>query len=122
MKTILIIDDDAVFQKTIKTKLEGLSYKVTLASDGEDGLSMVETDRPDLILLDIMMPKMNGIDFLKQLKLKKEFANIPIIITSNIETPEKIGEGTSLGIRAYIIKSNETLETIVGEIQGLLKE
>ena len=121
MKKILIIDDDAIFQKTMKAKLPALEYKVMSASDGEDGLRMVSADRPDLILLDIMMPKMNGIDFLKKLNLEKERANIPIIITSNIGTSEKIGEGASLGIRAYIIKSDETLETIVGEIENVLK-
>ena len=122
MKKILIIDDDVVFQKTMRAKLESCSYAVAQAFDGEEGLTKVTSENPDLMLLDIMMPKLNGLEFLKKLHQDKDVPNIPILITSNMSTTEKIGEGLSLGIRGYIIKSDETLDTIVAEVQNILKE
>lgn len=120
MKKILIIDDDATFQKAMYAKLELLTYQVVTASDGEEGLSKAISEKPDLILLDIKMPKLDGIGFLKKLRASGNIHNIPIIITSNLSTIDKISEGVALGVRGYIIKSNETLDTIVKEVETIL--
>lgn len=120
MKKILIIDDDPIFQKAMSVKLELLTYQVITASDGEEGLSKTISEKPDLILLDIKMPKLDGIGFLKKLRASKDAPSIPILITSNLSTIDKISEGVSLGIKGYIIKSNETLDTIVKEVETIL--
>ena len=121
MTKILIIDDDVVFQKTMATKFEEKSYEIVVASDGEEGLAKALTEKPDLILLDIMMPKLDGLGFLKKLRADENAPKIPILITSNLSAIDKISEGIALGVKGYIIKSNETLDTIVREVETVLK-
>ena len=115
MKTILIIDDEEYFAKTIREVLDSKKYKIITASDGEEGLNTAARTQPDAILLDINMPKMNGLDFLRALKNNK----IPIIITSNLSSMQTISEGVELGVRGYIVKSNESTEAIAEAIEGL---
>lgn len=113
MKKVLVIDDDMTFVATMKAALDPKKYTVTSAGNGEEGLKEVEASRPDLILLDIMMPKMDGLEFLKQMNGKFGNAMIPILITSNVSSLEKISEGVSLGIQGYFVKSNESLKSII---------
>lgn len=120
MKKVLIIDDDLTFQKVMSEKLEQLTYEVITASDGEEGLSKIISEKPDLVLLDIKMPKMDGIDLLKKIPENKDQPRIPILITSNLSGMDKISEGVALGVRGYIIKSNETLDTIAKQVEGIL--
>lgn len=121
MKKILIIDDDTTFQKTISDSLALRHFEVVSALDGAEGLKIALAHKPDLILLDIKMPRLGGIDFLKQLqKANGGVQSIPVLITSNLSSAEDISEGVSLGIRGYIIKSDESLDTIVHHAEGLL--
>ncbi|HLC48944.1 MAG TPA: response regulator [Candidatus Andersenbacteria bacterium] len=121
MKKILIVDDDPIFQKTMTAKLELLAYSIVSAFDGEEGLTKAQQEKPDLILLDIKMPKLDGLSMLKKLQSNKDGqTQIPVLITSNLSSTENISEGVSLGIRGYIIKSNETLDTIVKEVETIL--
>ena len=120
MKKILIIDDDKTFHKVMGDKLDGLGYKVASAFDGIEGLNLAVLEKPDLVLLDIRMPKLDGLAFLKQLRAKPDAPKMPILITSNLTSIDKISEGISLGVKGYIIKSNETLDSIVKEIETAL--
>lgn len=79
-KKILIIDDEPKFVKTLKDRLEFAGYTVITAYDGEEGLNKAKEEKPDLVLLDILMPKMDGYNFLKALKLDVNINNIPVII------------------------------------------
>lgn len=117
MKTILVVDDEPYFSKTIEETLDGKKYKVMSAGDGEEGLKMIEKFSPDAVLLDINMPKMNGIEVLKKLNTKK----VPVIITSNLSSNQTISEGVALGVRGYIVKSNESPATIAGAIEDLFR-
>ena len=119
-KTILIVDDDVAFQKTMAAKLEALTYKVVSAMDGEEGFNKAVSEKPDLILLDMKMPKLDGIGFLKKIKARGEKPEIPTLITSNLSTTDKISEGIAFGVKGYIVKSDETLETIVKEVEDIL--
>ena len=120
MKKILIIDDDKTFQKTIKDTLEPLGYSVLPAYDGEDGLKAVKKEKPDLILLDIVMPKLGGMEFLKILNENANHAQIPILISSNFSGLNMVEEGMKYGIRGYIVKSEESLRTIVNNIELII--
>lgn len=117
MKKILVIDDEDYFAKSVKATLDSKEYEVLAAIDGEEGLKMIETESPDAVLLDINMPKMNGMDVLKKLDTKK----VPVIITSNLSSRQTISEGVSLGVRGYIVKSNESLSAIASTIEDLFK-
>ena len=119
-KKILVIDDDKTFQKTIKDTLEHLGYVLAEAYDGEEGLEKVEKEKPDMILLDIVMPKLGGMEFLRILNKDDHQNQIPILITSNFSGSNMIEEGMKLGIRGYIVKSDESLKTIVNNIELII--
>lgn len=124
MKKILIIDDDKIFAKILKDALtaDDDTYEVLIAYDGEDGLDEVKKIRPDIIVLDLMMPKVDGIEFLRELKLLNIQPQIPILISTNISATEKISEGMELGIEGYVIKSDYSLKTIVQQINKILQK
>lgn len=121
MKKILIIDDDLPFIASIKATLDPTEYTVQAAGNGAEGLKRIEESIPDLILLDMMMPVMDGITFLKEMNMKYGERKIPVIVTSNVSTIDKISEGVSLGVHGYFIKSDESLESIVGIINDAFK-
>lgn len=120
MKKVLIVDDDMVFQKTMTDKLKEKGFEVFSAIDGEDGLKQAIEIKPDIMLLDIKMPKMDGISLLKELRSTEDMPKMPVLITSNMTGTENIAEGLSLGVRGYIIKSNETLDTLAREVEAVL--
>ena len=121
MKTILVIDDDMTFVAMMKASLDPVKYSVISAGNGVEGLERMEESKPDLILLDIIMPKMDGLEFLKEMNKKYGEGKTPVLITSNVSTLDKISEGVALGVRGYFIKSNESLNGIVGIIDGVFK-
>ncbi|MBM2817692.1 MAG: phoP [Parcubacteria group bacterium] len=125
MKKILVVDDNVFFAKTISDTLPKDKYTVVTAEDGEDGLKKLQSEKPDLVLLDILMPKIDGIEFLKilQSKRKKNAGElpVPIIITSNLSNMNKISEGVSLGVKGYIVKSDENLQSIASSIEQILQ-
>ena len=120
MKKVLIIDDDEVFLKTVKNSLGTKNYKVIVTKDGKEGLQITKKEKPDLILLDILMPNIGGMDFLKLIKEDKTLFPIPVLIISNFSSMNYIDEGIKLGARGYIIKSDESLKTIMDTIESIL--
>ncbi len=122
MKNILVIDDDMTFVAMMKASLDPIEYSVTSAGNGIEGLEAMEESVPNLILLDIMMPKMGGIEFLKKVNEKYGEGNIPVLITSNVSSLDKISEGISLGVRGYFVKSDESLEGIGKIISDVFKK
>ena len=119
-KIILIIDDDEAFQKVISAKLESNNYKVLNARDGDEGFKSAVQGKPDLILLDIRMPKLDGMEFLRKLRLVKDIPEIPVLITSNLDTMDYVSEGVTLGVKGYIVKSNDKLDAIMDEVNIIL--
>jgi len=122
MKKILLIDDDKVFLKTVSDSLSTKDYKVIVAKDGEEGFQIIKEEKPDLILLDILMPNIGGMDFLKLIKEDQKLNKIPVLIVSNFTSMYYIEEGIKLGARGYIIKSNESLKTITDTIESILEK
>ena len=121
MKKVLIIDDDPVFAKTIGDTLPGDAFEVVTASDGNQGMEAFIREQPDLILLDIQMPNLDGIGFLTKLREEHPEAKTPVLISSNVSGLDTVSEGVQLGIRGYIVKAEETMESISETIQGILK-
>lgn len=125
MKKILIIDDDEVFYKTMKDTLPKEKYLVSHVSNGEEGLNEMVKNIPDIIILDLLMPKMGGVEFLEALK-KMGTNNIPILISSQLSKMEDISNaivsGMDIGVKGYIIKSSENLNGIVSEIEKTLEK
>ena len=122
MKNILFIEDESALQKTIGDILESKNYKVIKVLDGESGLRSAKEERPDLILLGLILPKMDGFEVLKVLKASEETKNIPVIILTNLEETENIQKALELGATTYLVKSSYTLEEVVKKIEKTLEE
>jgi DNA-binding response OmpR family regulator len=106
-KRILLADDEEDIKIVVKYYLEQRGYEVLTAFDGLDAISMCESSKPDLLLLDVMMPVMNGFEVARRLKANPETANIPIIMLSAASQAESIKEGLEAGARDYIVKPFE---------------
>lgn len=122
MKRILVIDDDRTFQSIMQASFDQSEYKTIPAFDGIEGMQRIEEFQPDLILLDILMPSMNGLQFLRKLNEKFGQGVVPVLITSNTDSMDNISEGVTLGIRGYIVKSNESMQNVVDTITKLVNE
>lgn len=117
-KTILVVDDDVNIRELLRQQLETEGYNVREAKDGVDAIHQIKTARPDLILLDVMMPQINGFDVAAVLKNDPQTADIPIIILSIIENKER---GYHIGIDRYLTKPIDT-EKLLNEIGSLLSQ
>jgi len=122
MRKILVIDDDQTFRELISSGVDKNKYAVATAADGVQGLEEFTKNKPDLILLDIMMPRMNGVEFLEKMKEAHGEQKVPIIITSNDSSLDTISRGAELGVRGYIVKSNESMKTIMASIERVFTE
>lgn len=121
MSKILIVEDDTFISRMYEAKLNNLGYDVKIAENGQDGLQIVKEWLPDLILLDLILPILDGFEVLKELKADINFKNIPIIILSNLDQKENIEKGISLGADDYIIKAQFTPSEVVEKIEKCLK-
>lgn len=123
-KKILIIDDDRIFSKILKDGLiaggDG-KYEVVNAFDGEEGFEVALREKPDLIMLDMMMPKVTGIEFLRKYRKEEAGRNTPVIVETQLSDLERMSEGVELGVRGYIIKSDYSLDTILRQVEDILK-
>ncbi len=117
MKTILLIEDESALQKTIGDALLQEGFQTLSALDGEAGLRLAQEQHPDMILLDLILPKVNGFEVLKSLKEHKETQNIPVIVLTNLESMEDIQKALDLGATTYLVKSNYTLQELVEKVQ-----
>lgn len=117
MKTILIIEDEPTLLEVMRVKLERHGYRVLGASDGEEGMRLAQQERPDLILLDILLPKKNGMTLLQELHDTGD--RTPVIIVSNSGQPVEIDQALKLGIRDYLVKANFTPEDVLKKVNGV---
>ncbi|MFH1841278.1 MAG: response regulator [Candidatus Nealsonbacteria bacterium] len=121
-KKILIVEDESALQKTFGDILGQEGYLVVSALDGEAGLDMAKKEKPDLILLDLILPKMHGFEVLKAIKEDQEIKDIPIIVLTNLEGTGDVEKALELGATTYLVKTNYTLEDVVKKIKEALGE
>jgi DNA-binding response OmpR family regulator len=119
---ILIIEDDYFIRELYERQLKKRGYDVISAADGAEGLVKAAEVTPSLILLDIMLPKLNGLDLLGTLKAKPETKDIPVVLLTNLGQESVIKEGFKLGAKGYLIKSAYTPEQIMSEVESFLQE
>lgn len=103
-KKIAIIDDEKHITRLLMIELEGAGYEVVMACDGEKGLDLIRLERPDIILLDVMMPKMDGFEMLEVLKKDKDIKDIPVIFLTAKSSTGDIQRGVDLGVEDYVEK------------------
>lgn len=119
---ILLIEDDSFMVEMYTTKFELEGFEVVAAEDGRKGLDMVKKVKPDIILLDILMPDMDGWDVLKTLKKDKLLADIPVIMLTNLGQKDDVKKGFEMGAVGYLIKAHFMPSEVVDKIKKILKE
>ncbi len=117
---ILIIEDDDFLLKMYSNKLMREGYNVLVARDGEEGYIKIMRQKPDLVLLDIMMPKINGFDVLEAVKANEELTDTKIIMLTNLSQDEDKQKGEELGAVAYLTKANVQMKEVIAEIEQQL--
>lgn len=118
--TIAIIEDDNILANVLKEAFEDAGFSVLQASDGEEGLKLMESNEIDLILLDILLPKMNGIELLKKIRANEKLKNIEIIILSVVSDMGKIADAMEGGVYTYLIKDKTRVENLVEMVKEKL--
>ena len=121
-KKILIIEDEKVLLEVLEKKLTSQGYEVVVAKDGEEGLDKMKKINPDLILLDIIMPKKDGFDVLTEMNRDQVLSEIPVIIISNSGQPVEIDRALKLGVKDYLIKTEFDPEEVINKVTKIFGE
>jgi len=122
MKKILIIEDEKVLLDVLEKKLTSQGYEVVVAKDGEEGLNKMKESKPDLILLDIIMPKKDGFEVLTEMNKNEALSDIPVIIISNSGQPVEIDKALKLGVKDYLIKTEFDPEEVINKVTKIFGE
>ncbi|MFA5166526.1 MAG: response regulator [Candidatus Paceibacterota bacterium] len=115
-KKVLIIEDEEILSKLLKNKLQDEGYEAEVALDGQEGLAKAKSFKPDLILLDIIMPKVNGFEVLEKIKVDSELNKIPIIIVSNSGQPVELERAQKLGAVDWLVKTEFDPEEVIDKV------
>lgn len=119
---ICVIEDDEIILKVIVAELSDVGFDVSYATDGESGMALIESKNPDLVILDILLPKKNGLGVLEDLKSTPSLKNIPVILLTALGGDEDIKRGLSLGATDYIVKSEHTMNEIMEKIENFFRK
>jgi len=120
MKKILLIEDEGALQKSLGDTFREDGFEVLGALDGEIGERLAESEKPDLIILDLTLPKKDGFEVFQSLKDNKKTADIPVVVLTNLERIEHVEKVLEMGAKTYLVKSNYTLKEILEKIKQIL--
>jgi CheY-like chemotaxis protein len=118
--TILIVEDDAFLAGIYAKKMEEEGFQCVLATNGEDGLKQIQKEKPALVLLDLMLPKMNGFELLEALKHDPATASIPVLVMTNLAERKDVERCMALGAAGYVIKAHALPHETVSKIKQIL--
>jgi len=116
-KLVLIAEDDTMIGSMYRTKLEASGFEVIIANNGGDALKLALENRPDILLLDIIMPQLDGFSVMQELAINDKTKKIPVIFLTNLGTEEDIDKGKKLGAADYIVKANLTPTEVVEKVK-----
>ncbi len=123
MKKILIIEDEEIIRNLLQRKLTEEGYDVEIAEDGEIGMQKMRESKPDIILLDIIMPKMGGFEVLEEMKKDENIPDIPVIVISNSGQPVEVDRAQKLGANDWLVKTEfdpqEVIDKVIKQIGGV---
>jgi len=121
-KHVLIVDDDAAIREALSESLSVAGYAVDVAADGKEGVNKILNDKPDLVLLDIVMPSMNGWEVLDEIRKDEEGKFVPVIILTNLEGVENIPKALERDALEYIVKGDTDVKDILAMVKRKLGE
>ena len=120
MKHILLIEDDPFLIDIYTTKLKEAGYSVDIAEDGDEGLRALKQKKPDLVLLDVVLPNFNGWEILRKIKKDDSFKNLKVIVLSNLGEKDEVEKGLKLGATKYLVKAHYTPSEVIKEVKKIL--
>jgi DNA-binding response OmpR family regulator len=121
MARVLIVEDDVYLVKAYEAKLDQAGFEVKIVTDGEQAFDALSSYKPDLVVLDLVMPRKDGYAFLREVKEHPEFKDIPILVASNLGQKSDIAKVKDLGVIDYVVKSDMSLDDLVAKIRAALK-
>jgi len=121
MRDILLVEDDPFLIDIYTTKLEKEGFSIKVAGNGKEAFKLLKKKVPDLLLLDIVLPRVDGWEILDKIKENKKWKKIPVIILSNLGQKAEVEKGLDLGVKKYLIKAHYTPAEVVEEIKKILK-
>ena len=124
MNKVLLVEDDPFLSSLLKNRLQKEGIEITLAEDGEEALNFLKSTKPDLILLDLILPKKSGFEVMEEIRSDPQMQSqkMPIIIISNLGQPEDISRGQALGAIEYFVKAKTSIDELVNKIKDFLKQ
>jgi len=117
---ILVVEDEEILLAALEEELNQGGYETQGAADGSEGLEKIKSFKPDLVLLDLVMPKMERMQVLKKMKEDSETKNVPVVILTNLSDYERISEALSLGAKDYLVKANYSLADLLDKVKTVL--
>jgi DNA-binding response OmpR family regulator len=120
-KRLLVIEDDSVLQAALKDFLIAENFEVSCALDGEEGVTAAISQKPDLILLDIILPKKDGYSVIKEVRANEATKRIPIVLLTNLGSLNDVEKALELGATTYLVKADYKLEEVVSKVKEILK-
>lgn len=118
---ILIVEDEEILLTALSEELKQEGFEVVGAKDGIEGVEKISSEKPDLVLLDLVMPRLDGIGALKQMKENEQTRDIPVVILTNLSDYDKVSDALSMGAMDYLVKANYRLEELVTKIKNVLE-
>jgi CheY-like chemotaxis protein len=122
VKSVLIVDDDPMFREVVRMRLKAAGYQTYVAGGAEAGWELVKAHRPDVVLLDLIMPEADGVSFLRRLRADPALAPTPVIVVSGLSFMALTKAAEQLGIQSQLIKSRFTLTELVQRVTSLLPD
>lgn len=119
-KTILVVEDEKGMRESLQEILESSGYVVVTAEDGEKAIRLVGSQKIDLVLLDIILPRKDGFEVLKELKEDEKTKEIPVVLATNLSDPKDIQKALDYGATTYLVKSNYSLGDIVAKVDEVI--
>lgn len=121
-KTVLIVEDDALLLVTLTHQFEDAGYTVVTAEDGEEGVAKFMSEMPDAVVMDVMMPKKDGVQMLEEIREKAPDTKVPFIILSNANDMDYVARAMGQGAVAYLLKSDRQIESVVKMVEEKLTQ
>jgi two-component system, OmpR family, phosphate regulon response regulator PhoB len=119
---ILVVEDETFLVKIYSIKLKKEGFDVHIAMDGEEAVKMAAEVNPDLILLDLILPKLNGFEALEKIRAQEATKKTPVIVLSNLGHDDDQKRGVALGVTAYLIKANSSIQDVIQKIRDVLEK
>jgi len=119
-KTILLVEDEPLLANLLRQRLEREGFTVLLGRDGEEGLRILKESHPSLILLDIILPKVSGFEFMEKMRADPTIERVPIFIISNLGQEQDVKRGQELGASGYFVKAQISIEELVNQVKEFL--